>query len=201
MDEGPPETEYQTRPYRYKSVSFCRLCIMQTVLTRAPIEAMSPSTDLTLVPLEVARAMNLRPPSPTTAAATQREQRRENLRQLSTHGEVTLAKMQSMPSFRGQTDKTPGPSRTGSISSELVTNAVVPQSPIVRSNAPVRPPRDARRKRPQHEVRGLFNPLPSLYPRMCSIWGSSLCHANRASSQNRASPSGQMAIFHWQARR
>jgi hypothetical protein len=198
MDEGPPETEYQTRSYQYKCVSFCNFTLYNG-LTRARSEAMVPSADFTLVSLETARATNPRPPSPTTAAATQRKQRRENLRQLSLRGEVSLTKMQSMPSFHSQADKTSGPSRAGSISSELMTKAVVPLSPITRSKAPVRPPRDARRKRPHHEVRGLIPPFAEFIPTNFFYSGflSLLlrCHANRTSSQNRASPSGKMAIF------
>ena len=156
------------------------------------------SADVPLVTLDIARAMNPRPPSPTTAAATQRNQRRENLKQLSTRGEVTLTKMQSMPSLDGQKDKTSSPSRAGSVSSGLMTKVVLPLSPTARSKAPVRPPRNARRKGPQLEVRGLliipafteFIPTNVFYSGLLSLLLR--CHAN--STQNRASSSGQMAI-------
>ncbi len=171
MDEGPPETEYQTRPRPYGCVSFCSFTSCDDLI-RAHAGAMGPSADLTLVPLEIARAMNPRPPSPTTAATTQKSQRRENLKQLSTRGGVTFTKMQSMPSFHGQTDKTYSPSRAGSISSEFMTNAVIPLSLSARSRAPVRPPRDARRKGPQIEVRGLIPPLQSLYPRILCCYAA-----------------------------
>jgi hypothetical protein len=150
------------------SVSFCSFTLCDDLI-RAHAETMVPSADVRLVPLDIARAMNPRPPSPTTAAATQRNQRRENLKQLSTRGEVTLTKMQSMPSFRGQKDKTSGSSRAGPIPSGFMTKAVSPLSPSATSKPPVRPPRDARRKGPQLEVRGLI-------PRMYSIRGSSLCY-------------------------
>jgi hypothetical protein len=200
MDEGPPKTEYQTRSY--KCVLFCSVTLCDD-LTCAHAESMVPSADLSLVSLEIARAMNPRPPSPTTAAATQRNQRREDLMQLSMRGEMTLTKTQSMPLFHGQTDKTSSPSRAASISSELMTEAVVPLSQSARLKAPVRPPRDARRKRSQHEVRGLiplfaeFIPTNIFYSGFLSLLLR--CHANRTSSQNRASPSGRMTIF--QARR
>ena len=185
---------------------FCFVALLYAMndeLTRAHTEAMVPSSDLSLVPLEIARAMNPRPPSPTTAAATQRNQRREDLKQLSMRGGVTLTKMQSMPLFHGQTDKTSSLSRAGSISSELMTEAVVPLSQSARSKEPVRPPRDARRKCPQHEVRGLIPLFAEFIP--TNIFYSGFlsfllrCHANRTSSQNRASPSGRMTLF--QARR
>ena len=172
MDEGTPETEYQTRSF--ECVSFCGFTLCDDLI-RAHVETMVPSTDLRLVPLDIARAMNPRPPSPNTVAATQRNQRRENSRQLSTRGEVTLTKMQSMPSFHGQRDKTSSPSRAGPIPSGLMTKAVFPLAPSATSKPPVRPPRDARRKGPQLEVRGIIPPLPILYPQMYSIRGSSLC--------------------------
>jgi hypothetical protein len=196
MDEGPPETEYQTRPY--ECVSFCSFTLCGDLI-RAHAVAMVPSADVSLVSLEIARAMNPRPPSPTTAAAMQRNQRRENLKQLSTRGEVTLTKIQSMPSFHGQKDKTSSPSRAGSIPSGLMTKAAFPLSPSATSKAPVRPPRDTRRKCPQLEVRGLIPSFTELIPTNVFYSGflSLLlrCHANSTSSQNRASSSGQMAIF------
>src|SRR6266567_3286011 len=150
MDEGPLETEYQMRSY--ECVSFCSFTLCDDLI-RAHAEAVVSSADVSLVPLEIARAMKPRPPSPTTAAAaTQRNQRRENLKQLSTRGEVTLTQMQSMPSFHDQKDKASSPSRVGPISSGLMTNAVFPLSPSATSKPPVRPPRDARRKGPQLEV-------------------------------------------------
>jgi hypothetical protein len=121
---------------------------------RAHAGAAVHSAGVPLVPLEIARAMNPRPPSPTTAVAMQRSQRLGDMGQLSTRGEVTLMKMQSMPSFHGQTNKSSSLSRAGSISSELMTRAVFPLPPSARSKAPVRPPRDARRESPQLEVRG-----------------------------------------------
>jgi hypothetical protein len=87
------------------------------------------------------------------------------------NSEVTLTKMQSMPSFHGQTDKTFIPSRASPISNELTTKAFIPLSPSAGSKAPVRPPRDARRKRPQ-QVRGLIPPFAEF---IYSIRGSSLC--------------------------
>ncbi|KAF8489479.1 hypothetical protein F5888DRAFT_1808828 [Russula emetica] len=120
-------------------------------IKRDYMKAIVPSVDVPLVTLEIARAMNPRPPSPTTAAATQRNQRRENLKQLSTRGGVALTKMQSMPLFHGQKDKTSSLSRADSISSGLTTKAVFPLSPSAESKAPVRPPRDARRKGAQLE--------------------------------------------------
>lgn len=160
---------------------------------------MVPSTDLRLVPLDIARAMNPRPPSPNTVAATQRNQRRENSRQLSTRGEVTLTKMQSMPSFHGQRDKTSSPSRAGPIPSGLMTKAVFPLAPSATSKPPVRPPRDARRKGPQLEVRGLIPPSTEFIPTNVFYSGFLTlllrCHANSTNSQNRVSSSGQMAIF------
>jgi hypothetical protein len=168
MDEGPPETEYQTRSYEYVSFYSFTLC---DDLIHAHAKAMACSADVRLVPLEIARAMNPRPPSPTTAAATQRNQRRENLKQLSTHGEVTLTKMQSMPSFHGQKDKTSSPPRADSISGGLMTEAVSPLSPSARSKAPVRPPRDARRKGPQLEVRSLIPAFTEFYTHECILFG------------------------------
>ena len=160
-------------------------------------ETMVPSADVSLVTLDIARALNPRPPSPTTAAATQRNQRREDLKQLSTRGKVALTKMQSMPSFHGQKDKTSSLSRAGSISNGLMTKAVSPLSPSATSKAPVRPPRDARRKGSQLEVRGLTPPFTECIPTNVFYSGflSPLlrCHTN--STQNRASSSGQMAIF------
>lgn len=112
-------------------------------IKRDHMKTMVPSTDVRLVPLEIARAMSPRPPSPTTAAATQRNHRRENLKQMS--------KMQSMPSFHGQKDRTSSPSMAGSSSNGFTTKAVFSLSPSGTSKAPVRPPRDARRKGPQLE--------------------------------------------------
>lgn len=128
--------------------------------------------DVSLVPLEIARTMNPRPPSPTTAAAKQRKNRHENLKQLSTHGGVNLAKMRSMP---GQNDRNPGPSRDGSISSGLVTKAVPSLSPSDKSKAPIRPPRDARRKDLQLEVRGLIPPFSESILMNAFYSRSSLC--------------------------
>jgi hypothetical protein len=194
MDEGPPETEYQTRSYEY--VSFCSFTLFDDLIC-AHAETMVPSADVPLVTLDIARAMNPRPPSPTAAAATQRRQRRENWKQLSTRGEATLTKMQSMPSFHGQKGKTSGFSRAGSISNGIMRKAVPPLSPSATSRAPVRPPRDARRKGPQLEVRGLTPPFAEFIP--TNVFYSGVlslllrCHVN--STQNRASSSGQMAIF------
>jgi hypothetical protein len=160
------------------------------------------SADLSLVSLEIARDMKPRPPSPTTAAAMQRNQRRGNLEQLSTRGVATLTQMQSMPSLHGQKAKTSSPSRAGSISSGPMTKAVFPLSPSATSKPPVRPPRNARRKVNQLEVRGLIPPFTEFIP--TNVFYSGLlslllrCHADRTSSQNslnRASSSGQMAIF------
>jgi len=116
-----------------------------------------PAADFPVIPLETARAMSPRPPSPTTAAATQRAVRRENPNQLFTRSATTLTKMQSMSSFHGQKSKTSSPSRARTINSGGLTTKNVlplsPKSPNAKAKAPVRPPRDARRKDPQPEVR------------------------------------------------
>ena len=165
---------------------------------RAHAEPTLTSADVPLVSLDIARAMNPRPPSPAAAAATQRKQRREklNLKQLNTCGEVAT-EMQSMFPSHGQKDKTSGPSRAGSTSSGLMAEAVLPLSPSAESKAPVRPPRDARRKRPQLEVRGLVASFTEFLPTTVSfsVFLSLSCYANSTSSQNRASSSGRMAIF------
>jgi len=150
MDEGSSETGYQTRSY--ECVSFCGFTLCNNLI-RAHAEDMASLADFPLVTLEIARAMNPRPPSPTTAAATQRNHRRENLKKSSARSEVTLTKIQSMTSFHGQNDKTSSPSLAGS-SSGLMTKAVPPLSQSARSKAPVRPPRDVRRKGHRLEVRG-----------------------------------------------
>ncbi len=126
-------------------------------LTHAYAEGMGSSADFPVIPLETARAMSPRPPSPTTAAATQRAVRRENPNQLFTRSATTLTKMQSMSSFHGQKSKTSSPSRARTINSGGLTTKNVlplsPKSPNAKAKAPVRPPRDARRKDPQPEVR------------------------------------------------
>lgn len=178
--------------------SICSFAICDDLI-RALAEATVHSSDVPLVPLAIARAMNPRPPSPTTAAETQRNYRREDLKQLSTRREVTLTKMQSIPSFHGQINKAFTPSRAGSISSELMMKAVVPVSPSARPKAPVRPPRDARRKHSQLEVRSIIPLLNEfIYSRIFYSGSPSLLlhfHANRTSSKNRVSSSGKMAIF------
>jgi hypothetical protein len=148
MDEGPLETEYQTRSY--ECVLFCSFTLCDNLILRAHAEPTVTSADIPLVTLEIARAMNPRPPSPAAAAATQRKHRRENLKLLNTCGEVTT-KMQSIFSSHCQKDKTSGLSRAGPTSSGLMAEAVLPLSPSAESKAPVRPPRDARRKGPQRE--------------------------------------------------
>lgn len=161
----------------------------------ARAEAMVSLADVSLVPLEIARTMNPRPPSPTTAAAKQRSHRRENLKQLSTHGGVTLTKMQSMPS---QNDKTSVPSRAGSISSGLMTKAVLPLSPSDESKAPIRPPRDARRKGPQLEVRGSIPPFSESIP-MNAFYSRSFlcCYASMRTAPVRRS--GPHQVGKWQS--
>ncbi|KAF8463952.1 hypothetical protein DFH94DRAFT_785917 [Russula ochroleuca] len=104
---------------------------------------MSPA-DIHVVSLEVAQAMNPRPPSPNSVAATQRNIRRENSKRLSMRSEATLTKMQSMP-LLGRSNTISSRSQAGSFTSRLETKSPVPLSASAELKAPVRPPRDARR--------------------------------------------------------
>ena len=156
---------------------------------------MSPS-DINVVSLEIALAMRPRPPSPDSAAATQRNTRRENSKQSSTRGEATLTKMPSMPLL----------GRNNKISSRSQAGPPDPLSASTALKAPVRPPRDARRNGLRLEVRSLIPSLWRVYTHKCVLFTtpdlSLHSHANRLNStnpQNKALSGGQTAIF--QARR
>lgn len=115
---------------------------------------MSPS-DINVVSLEIAQAMNPRPPSPDSAAATQRNISRENSKQLSTRGEGTLTKMRSMP-LLDRNNKTSSCSQAEPSISALETKVPGPLSTSTALKAPVRPPRDARRNGLRFEVCSLI---------------------------------------------
>lgn len=144
-----------------KSV-FCFLSLLYTTeLTHARAEAAVFPVDISVVPLEIAQAMNPRPPSPSSAAATQRAIRRENSIKSSARGGATLTKVQSMQVLSGQNDKISGRPRSGSFTSGVKTKGPAALSTSAKVNAPVRPPRDERRKgfHGHPEVRGLIPPL------------------------------------------
>lgn len=151
---------------RYNKSVFCFLTLtLFDELTHARAEAPVFPIDISVVPLEIAQAMNPRPPSPSSAAETQRAIRRENSIKLSTRGGATMTKMQSMQvlsSPQGQDDKMSGRPRSGSFTSGVETKGPVPlPTSATNVKAPVRPPRDERRKgfHGYPEVRGLIPPL------------------------------------------
>ena len=162
MDEGPPEAEYQARSYA--CVSFCNFSLYDHDLTCAHPEGTVFPTELQVVSLETAQAMNPRPPSPNSAAATQRALRSEIVNKLPTREGGTLTKMrsvQALSSSHGQKDKVFGRPRSGSFTSGNETKGPVPLSKSIEVKPPVRPPRDERREGLiRHlEVRGLILPL------------------------------------------
>ena len=133
-------------------------------LTRAHPEGIVFPADLQVVSLEIAQAMNPRPPSPNSVVETQQALRRENSNKLPTREGGTLTKMQSMqalPLSHGQTDKISGRPRSGSFTSGSETKSSAPLSKSTELKAPVRPPRDERRKGHHWhlEVCGLVSPL------------------------------------------
>ena len=110
------------------------------------------SVNVPTIPLSVAQAMNPapRPPSPTARAATQRAMRRENTNQLSTRDAEILMGMPASPSPQSPN----GRPRVESFFNELEAVDPSDQSPSPKAHvAPVRPPREFRKKGSVSEVR------------------------------------------------